>query len=538
MHRRFLLAIAVVVIGGSLLASTATAAPEARKGGTLKGMFFTDVDFIDPSLAYYVHSWQIMGAVGAHLLRFADREGAAGSRLVPEVAAGFPTISRNGRTYTFTLKRTYRFSNGKPVRAANFKFAIERALNAQQQSPAGPFVNDIIGAPAVQAGRARTASGIRVLGPYRLQLRLARPAPDILARLAMPFFQAMDTAMGIDPKGQQAPIHTAGPYYIRSWSPNQRLVVARNPHYRGPRAANVNSIEYEAGQNLDAQVLKLRSGQADFAAEGISASAHADLARQFGINRGRYQVRQVPTTRYIALNTQKGITANANTRKAINWAVDRQAMTAQYGYLAGKRADQILPPGIPGFRDFNAYPLRFTESNLNRAKQLMGGRTGKFLMLSGTSATSRAVAQIASFNLAKIGIEVENQHLASGPLVAKAGSRGENFQGIIIGWHADYPDPNNFLDILLNGTNIQESNNNNFAYLNVASLNRRMEAASVLSGARRYAAYQKLDLDITRQHAPWASYMYSNNRDFISARTGCYQYHPTFSMNLATACIK
>jgi ABC-type oligopeptide transport system substrate-binding subunit len=538
MHRRFLLAIAAVVIGGSLLASTAIAAPEVRKGGTLKGMFATDADFIDPSLAYFVHTWQIMGATGAHLLRFPDAQGAAGSRLVPEVAAGFPTVSRDGRVYTFTLKRTYRFSNGKPVTAANFAFAINRGLNPQQQSPAGPFVNDIVGAPAVQDGKARTASGVRVLGPYRLQIRLSRPAPDILTRLAMPFFMAMDTSMGIDPKGQQAPIHTAGPYYIASYTPNQRLVVRKNPNYRGPRAANVNSIEYEANVNVDAQVLKLRSGQADFAAEGVSPSAHADLAKEFGINKGRYQVRQVPTTRYLAMNTTKGLTANANVRKAINWALDRQAMTAQRGYLAGKRADQILPPGIPGFRDFNAYPLRFSEANLNRAKQLMGGRTGKFLLLAGNTTAPRAEAQIVKFNLSKIGIDVESQHLASGPLVAKAGARGEDFQGIIIGWHADYPDPNNFIDILLNGNNIQEANNNNYAYLNVASLNRRMEAASVLSGARRYAAYAQLDRVITTQHAPWATYMYSNNRDFISNRVGCYSYHPTFSMNLATACIK
>jgi ABC-type transport system substrate-binding protein len=285
-------------------------------------------------------------------------------------------------------------------------------------------------------------------------------------------------------------------------------------------------------------VLRLRAGQADFAAEGVSPSAHADLARQFGINKGRYQVRQVPTTRYLAMNTTKGITTNANVRKAVNWAIDRQAMTAQRGYLAGKRADQILPPGIPGFKDFNAYPLRFTEGSLNRAKSLMGGRTGKFLLLHGNTAAPRAEGQIVKFNLSKLGIDVETQALASGPLVAKAGARGEDFQGIIIGWHADYPDPNNFIDILLNGNNIREANNNNYAYLNVPALNRRMEAAATLTGAKRYATYQKLDLDITRNYAPWATYMYSNNRDFISANVGCYQYHPTYSMNLATACIK
>jgi peptide/nickel transport system substrate-binding protein len=168
----------------------------------------------------------------------------------------------------------------------------------------------------------------------------------------------------------------------------------------------------------------------------------------------------------------------------------------------------------------------------------MRGRTTNALMLAGNRGASLTIPQIVKFNLAKIGITMETQHLSAGPLSATAGRRGEPFELYLGGWHADYPDPNNFVDVLLNGNNIREANNNNFAYFNVASINRRLEAASQLSGAARYGAYQKLDLDISKNHAPWASYSYANNRDFMSKRTGCYQYHPTYSMNLVTACIK
>ena len=243
MRRGLLVAVAVTAIAAGLLAGPASG---ARKGGTLKGMFASDVDFVDPSLAYYVHSWQVMGAVGANLVRVADAEGAAGSRLVPEVAARFPSVSRDGRTYTFALRRSFRFSDAArtPVTAQSFAWAIQRALDPRAQSPAGAFVGDIVGARAVQDGKARTPSGVRVLGPYRLQIRLARPAPDILTRLAMPFFMAMDRRLHpTDAKGVPAPMHAAGPYYVASWAPNSRLVVRRNPAYRGTRAANVNAIE-------------------------------------------------------------------------------------------------------------------------------------------------------------------------------------------------------------------------------------------------------------------------------------------------------
>ena len=133
-------------------------------------------------------------------------------------------------------------------------------------------------------------------------------------------------------------------------------------------------------------MLRIRAGQSDYGAEGVDPAAHADLARQFGVNRGQYQVRSVPITYYISMNTTRGLFRDPNVRKAVNLAIDRQAILAQRGYLAGKRADQILPPGIPGYRDFQAWPLRFTEANLNRAKQLMRGRTTDALMLAGTAA--------------------------------------------------------------------------------------------------------------------------------------------------------
>jgi peptide/nickel transport system substrate-binding protein len=283
-------------------------------------------------------------------------------------------------------------------------------------------------------------------------------------------------------------------------------------------------------------VLRIRSGQADFAAEGISPAAHADLARQFGINKRQYFVRQVPTTYFVSMNTTRGLFRDPSVRKAVNLAIDRQAMLAQRGYLAGKRADQILPPGIPGFKDANIYPLKFTQGSLNKAKQLMRGRTGSALMLAGNRGASLTIPQIVKFNLSKIGIDMDVRHLASGPLSATAGRRGEPFELYLGGWHADYPDPNNFVDILLNGNNIREANNNNMAYFNVGSVNRRLEAAAKLSGAQRYKAYGQLDVDITKSYAPWASYSYANNRDFVSTKVGCYSYHPTYGMNLVLAC--
>src|ERR671914_700053 len=157
MHRRLMLSVAMFLIGAGLLAASATAGPsgsaapqasdsaEARVGGTFKHSLSVDIDYVDPSLWYYVPSWTIAYATCSMLLNYPHAPAPRGSRLAPEVAQGFPRISRNGLIYTFNLKRTYRLSNGQPLRAQNFAHAINRALNRRMSSPAQPFIEDIAG---------------------------------------------------------------------------------------------------------------------------------------------------------------------------------------------------------------------------------------------------------------------------------------------------------------------------------------------------------------------------------------------------------
>jgi ABC-type oligopeptide transport system substrate-binding subunit len=110
--------------------------------------------------------------------------------VIPEVAAGFPIVSSNGRVYTFDLKRTFRFHTGAAVTARSFAEAFNRDANPKMQSPAVAlgYLHDIVGADAVIKGKATMISGVRVLGTYRLQIRLTKPLGDFTARLTIPFF--------------------------------------------------------------------------------------------------------------------------------------------------------------------------------------------------------------------------------------------------------------------------------------------------------------------------------------------------------------
>ena len=118
------------------------------------------IDYIDPALAYTPAAWALLDTVCARLLAYPDKRPPAGLRPVPEVAVAPPKVSRDLRTYTFTLRTGFRFSDGTPVRASAFARAINRTLAPGVASPGAQLTRDIVGAADVLAGRTRSAAGV------------------------------------------------------------------------------------------------------------------------------------------------------------------------------------------------------------------------------------------------------------------------------------------------------------------------------------------------------------------------------------------
>jgi peptide/nickel transport system substrate-binding protein len=556
MKSRLTAATLVATLGAALLTAAALgagsggegAAKASARGGTLRVDIRNDFDFIDPSLAYFSHSWQMQYATQLTLMSFPDKEGQAGSRVVPSAAAGMPVVSRDGKTYTFTLRPGFKFSNGAPVTAANFAAAMNRALNPKMSSPASSFLDDVVGAKAVQNGGATSASGIKANG-LKLTIQLTKVSPDFTARMSMPFFSAIPANLPIVAEGIQAPMISAGPYYIRSWTPNRTAVAVRNPHWNNAREpwkslgrpANVDAIEWTIGNSLDATRLRLEGNQADLG--NTPPGAQAELAQKYGINKGRWFVRKQQVLWYIAMNTSRPLfQGNAKLRQAVNWAIDRPQLVRQYGFLAGARTDQILPAGMAGFRDASIYPLGgVNTASLTKAKSLANGqlRGGKAVMYTFNSSPGPQIAQVVQYNLKQIGIETDIQTYDRVVQNEKAGNRGEPFDITIEGWGSDYPDPYNFLNKLLDGTTIQPAHNNNISYFNDPGFNAKLQAAAKLSGDDRVRRYAELDREVMRDHAPLAPYINLNARVLVGPDVGCYTFQPILgTSNLVAVCKK
>jgi ABC-type oligopeptide transport system substrate-binding subunit len=405
----------------------AGSAAKARRGGTLR-LGARLVPAIDPAIAYLPGAWQIEYATCAKLFNYPDASGPAGTRLVPEVVDRF-TVSKDGRTYTFTLKKTFRFHTGAPVTAQSFAYAFNRDANPTLNSDAAAYMREIVGAAAVMDGTAQSISGVRVLGRDRLQIRLTKPVGDFTARLTMPFFCPILAGTPLDPAGVDGIDDPAGsgPYHVAERVVNQRIVLKRIAYYHGTRPANVDEVVWTIETGDDCLVA-VEEDRVDYCVAGIPATAYRTLAETYGINRpgGQFFVSPSLSMWYLVFNHdrpafkgQRGIPLE----KVINYAIDRPAMARPYGYLVGKRTDQMLPPVLA--RDERIYPLKGADPSTGRAWLARAKTRPRELVLYAFDyPESVEVAQVLAFDLKKLGIDLEVKYFDDATMGEKSRSAG------------------------------------------------------------------------------------------------------------------
>jgi ABC-type transport system substrate-binding protein len=542
---RVWLSLVVLTIGVGLLAAGGFAGPtQKEKGGTLRIGRPRDVDSVDPALAYVPDSWMIGFATCARLYSYPDKAAPEGAIAIPEVAKGFPRVSRDGMTQTMELRRTYRFHTGQPVTAANYVAAFNRDANPQMQSPATVYMHEIVGADAVMNGEAQTISGVRAMGPYTLEIRTTRPLGDLVSRLTMPFFCPIAVNMPVEPSGIDDPLGS-GPYYVASRVRNRQVVLERNGFYRGSRPANVDQAVWTITGREACRVAVERNELDYCGGLGIPPSTYAETAAKYGINRKGGQLFFNPTlgTAFFVFNHDrpafKGL-GQIPLKQAINWAIDRPALVRAAGYLGGKRTDQILPPAMS--RTANIYPLGgVTVRSLARARALLAKaklRPKRLVLYTPIFDPDPAWAQIFQFNLKRLGIDVEISYYPTEAYYKKIGTRGEPFDVALFGGvGVDYADPNAIF-VGLNGDNIRDEGSPNVAYFDRAPYNGAIERINRLSGEARRRAWADLDVSMMRDDPPWAPYMDGARVDFISKSFGCFFFHPVYYLDVAAACKK
>jgi peptide/nickel transport system substrate-binding protein len=526
------LLVAAMSVGAATSASKKAGSAEAKKGGTLKlNEAAADFDFVDPQLAYRTDDWSMIYTTSMPLVGFPEKAGAAGSQLYPVAATSFPTVTKSGKTYTFHIRPGLKFSDGSPVTAAAYQRSWERILSPKMGSPLGVNLDlqkDIVGGEAFLAGKAAHIAGIKAKG-NTLTFNLTGPNATFTSILSMQWFTAVKPNTPYSSQGLNV-YPAAGPYYIASRDPGRSTVLKRNPYYKGSRPANPDQIVFTPNVNVDQSLLQVKAGQADMDLGGIPPTAASDLAKSYGVNKGRFFVGPTSCVNYMAMNTARPPFDNVNLRKSVEYAIDRPAQVRLLGAYAGQRTSQILVPGIPGYKPYNAYPLK--GANVAKAKAIGGSAIDNAPSLNfvhTTSASSTNRAQVAEYNLKQVGFKVNDVPTPATNYYQVIQTKGTTYNFVTNGgWCADFFDPFDYLNVLFDGRKIQAANNNNYAYFNNASFNKGLDHASSLSGSARAKAYAALDQALMVKYAPVVPYLVPTNRYFTASRVKNWIYSTYF----------
>jgi class 3 adenylate cyclase/ABC-type transport system substrate-binding protein/tRNA A-37 threonylcarbamoyl transferase component Bud32/streptogramin lyase len=507
------------------------------------------LDQNDPGTAWSSRPWELQYATEARLYNYPDWTGTDPARPVPEIAAGFPRATHGSGvwTYTIPIRGTYRFSppSNAPVTAESMRYTIERSLSPElgDFQPASFFFKELVGEDSYRSGKAAHIRGLVARGST-LVLTTTVPVPDLVQRLAMPFFSAVPAGTPVADLDLQAhPIPSAGPYYISYQNTGWQTVVRRNPNYHGPRPHRLDGVVYVAGIDTGPAAAQIEQGKLDYLAEeypdygalqpgGNIAQRYASTDPNEPAGKLRYTNLRVPGLRWLALNTRSGPLADIDARRAINAAIDRPALAAADG---GIPADQYLPLPLMGTaQDQHQYSV--TGPELARAKRLWAGRADRLVLLTCKSPLCTQQSNVLRKNLAGIGVHLVVRAVTD---PSSASPRGVDMR--LDNWYLDEYDPSNLIGPRSAPETVLFSDDSTANPFGNQSdrLTRKAEAAQRLSGDPRGEAFSALAQEALRTWAPWAVFEQMGQPAFFSARLGCISSSPAyFGIDIARLCIR
>jgi ABC-type transport system substrate-binding protein/tRNA A-37 threonylcarbamoyl transferase component Bud32 len=488
-------------------------------------------------------SQQLLYATCASLLNYPDSAGREGLRLRPEIATSMPAVSRDGRTYTFRIRRGFRFSppSNEPVTAETFRHSFERELSPKNQFSTGPqFASDIAGVSAYRAGKSAHISGIRARGST-LSITLVKPAGDFLTRLSLSAFCPVPLSIPVYSKQYlTVPPPSAGPYYVSSVQ-GDRTVLLRNPNYHGERPrraermvltndiptakavalANAGAVDLLPSDFDNTSTLLLPGGILDRREGAASLAARSGQQRFF--------LYHAPLVDYIVLNADRPLFRDARLRRAVSHALDRRALARSFGDTPD---DQIVPPAVPGFAPGRSYPI--DRPDLRAARLLAAGRRYRARLYFCGNPQERKVASIVRSNLHRIGIAVAIDQARSCPDQYDARSRRADLI-LVSALQSDERDPEPFLEQSLARAGSFGSALGRGLWTS-SRFRRELERARPLRGTARAAAYRRL-VDELMRAAPFAAYGSWVWSEYFSPKVGCKVLHGEYGfVDLGSLC--
>jgi YVTN family beta-propeller protein len=510
--------------------------PEAsHRGGTLTVSSSSVLDTLDPGLAYFSDSWNILVLTNDGLVGFKRVGGLEGATLVPDLARSLPRATAGGRKYTFQLRPGLRYSDGRRVRPGDFRRALERVFRLRSD---GAFhYSAIVGASACrrrpdQCDLSRGIVADRAADA--VTFNLVRPDPDFLYRLALPFAFAVPAGTAAH-SAAVSPVPATGPYTISRYVTDEQLVLRRNPAFRQWSAARPDGFPDRIVWHLHVgdrrEVSEILERRADLMFREPPPVLLRQLAASFA---GQLHVAPKGGSYFMSLNTTIAPFDDVRVRRALNFAVDREVVAELFAG-EGQSTCQVLPPNFPGYVPycpFTRHPGRtWTAADLAAARELVrASRTA------GTKVTVWATPDYAFGIPVPVGRYFVRllRDLGYRASLKVLGTRKEYFAAVLdparhvqmafSGWVSDYPAESGFIVPVLSCA-ARSSSGSQFCD---PVLERRMDEATrlqITDLASAHRRWSSIDHAIT-DRAPWVPLVSRSWVNVVSERLGNFQVNP------------
>ncbi|GAA1393233.1 ABC transporter substrate-binding protein [Luteococcus peritonei] len=438
----------------------ASSSASASKGGTMTILTSaTDVNF-DPAKSQSM-AVTSLGLVHRRLTSWKITPGGE-AEVVPDLATDTGTVSKDGLTWTYTLKDGARMEDGKPVTAAMVKNGLERSFSSTLSGGLGyhkALLADTKGYQGPSGGKH--LASIETPDDKTLVFHLEHPYGDWPWIASTPAFAPVPE--GADATSYARKPVASGPYRVAEYKQGSSVRLERNAQWSADndqvRTAMPDVITFSLGQ--DESVVSQRliaDAGADRNAFGADLVAAAQLA-QISSNpsaKGRLATSSAGPLQYLAINTTR--ITDLDVRKAIALAVDKAAViSALGGELGAVVATTFITPGIPGREEFDLFP-----TDVDKAKQLLAGKKVPALtLLAQNGAAPSAIAQAVAQSLTEAGLTVNIAPVESDTWTERATQgNGSGYDLAIASWNPDYPSANANLQPLFASSEIGQGGYN------------------------------------------------------------------------------
>ncbi len=535
-----LLALVLAACGGgsSSSSSVSTGEAEGNEGGTLVGAYSGFPDYLDPALSHSIEGWTATFDTYIPLLTYAHASGKAGGKVIPGLATALPKVTDGGKTYTLTLRKGLRYSNGEPVVASDFTHSLERVFKLN--SSGSPFYEDIVGAAQFLKTKKGGIPGVVTNDKTgQITIHLTSPRGTFENELALPFVALVPGNTPMEDLSANPPPAT-GPYMITSSTPGRGWEYERNPQWAKTNAkllpqlpsGHVDKIKIEVQRNAQTEVNDVESGKVDWMDNEVPPDRYQEVISKF--EGTQFRVEPTVSTYFFWMNTTQEPFNDVRVRQAVNYAVDPAALERIYsGRLEGLQ--QVLPPGMPGYQKLALYP-----HDVKKAKELIAEANPsdrEVTVWTDTESSSRDAATYYAGVLEEIGFKTTLKTLSLDNYFTVIGNGSTpDLDTGWASWYEDYPHPNDFLEPLLAEESIAPTNGTNLSRFADPQLSKKLtELGEEPLGPKQEAGYAEVDKGFMEQ-APMAPYGTSTSSTFVSGEINLDNviFNPTFGPDLAS----